>query len=142
MLEELYRETILDHGRKPRNSGSLSSATHTADGWNPLCGDQVRLFLIVEGDIITDIKFEGCGCAISQASTSLMTETVKGMKVDDALALFEQFHAMVVDGTVEELGGLECLAGVREFPARIKCATLGWHALRSALTGDGDASTE
>lgn len=142
MLEELYRETILDHGRKPRNSGHLEAATHKADGWNPLCGDQIRLFLIVQDDTITDIKFEGCGCAISQASTSLMTETVKGMKVADALALFEKFHAMVVDGTVDELDGLECLAGVREFPARIKCATLGWHALRSALAGEEAASTE
>ncbi|MBX3111022.1 MAG: SUF system NifU family Fe-S cluster assembly protein [Fimbriimonadaceae bacterium] len=142
MLEELYRETILDHGRKPRNSGHIDAPTHSADGWNPLCGDQVRLYLVVKDDVITDVKFEGCGCAISQASTSLMTETVKGMTVEEALDTFDKFHAMVVDGTVEELGGLECLAGVREFPARIKCATLGWHALRSALAGEEAASTE
>ncbi len=136
MLEELYRETILDHGRKPRNSGHLAAATHSADGWNPLCGDQIRLFLVVHDGVISDIKFEGCGCAISQASTSLMTEAVKGKTPDEAMALFSKFHAMIVDGEDLEVDGLECLAGVREFPSRIKCATLGWHALRSALTGE------
>lgn len=142
MLEELYRETILDHGRKPRNSGFVADATHQAEGWNPLCGDQIHLSLRLEGGKIADIKFEGVGCAISQASASLMTDAVKGMTVEEAMQTFDKFHAMVVDGEETDLGGLECLAGVRQFPSRIKCATLGWHALRSALTGEDNISTE
>ncbi len=135
-LRELYQEVIFDHYRKPRNCHALGCANHKAEGYNPLCGDQVTVYLKVEDDIIQDLSFEGVGCAISTASASLMTEALKGRKVAEVEHLFDDFHHMVTDvETVPHpaLGKLEVLAGVREFPARIKCATLAWHTLHAAL---------
>ena len=135
-LRELYQEVIFDHYRKPRNCHALGCANHKAEGYNPLCGDQVTVYLKVEDDIIQDLSFEGAGCAISTASASLMTEALKGRKVAEVEHLFDDFHHMVTDTeTVPHpaLGKLEVLAGVREFPARIKCATLAWHTLHAAL---------
>jgi nitrogen fixation protein NifU and related proteins len=140
-LRELYQEIILDHYRRPRNFGPLEGATHQAAGHNPLCGDQVKVYLDLDGGgAIGRIGFEGAGCAISTASASLMTEAVAGLPVDDARRLFQRFHDLLThkgepDG---ELGDLEALAGVRDLPVRIKCATLPWHTLKAAL--DGGAS--
>jgi nitrogen fixation NifU-like protein len=137
-LSDLYQEVILDHNRRPRNFGALPGANRQAQGHNPLCGDKLALYVRVEGDVIADVRFEGSGCAISKASASLMTDAVKGLATADALALFERFHAMVTlspDTAVDPdaLGKLTALAGVREFPVRIKCASLAWHTLRAAL---------
>ena len=137
-LSDLYQEVILDHNRRPRNFGALPDANRRARGHNPLCGDQLIVFLHIEDEAIRDIRFEGTGCAISKASASLMTDAVKGQPVSDALALFERFHAMVttpLDREVdrEAMGKLGVLAGVREFPVRIKCASLAWHTLKAAL---------
>jgi nitrogen fixation NifU-like protein len=139
-LSELYQEVILDHNRRPRNFGPLPDANRDAFGHNPLCGDQIKIFLHVEGDIIRDIKFEGSGCAISKASASLMTDAVKGRETSQALTLIDAFQAMVttpLDREIdpERLGKLTALAGVREFPVRIKCASLAWHTLKAAITG-------
>ena len=144
-LSDLYQEVILDHNRRPRNFRVLEDATHQAEGYNPLCGDRLRLFLTLDGDLITDVGFQGSGCAISKASASLMTERVKGTAVGDARALFERFHRMVTtppDVEVEDLGKLSALAGVREFPVRVKCASLAWHTLKAALERSGKTSTE
>jgi nitrogen fixation NifU-like protein len=145
-LRELYQEVIFDHNRNPRNFGKLADANHHADGNNPLCGDKLSLYLKIENDVITDVRFEGTGCAISTASASLMTERLKGMKVADAEALFHKFHAVVTeDGQSSEgpeLGKLSVLTGVREYPARVKCATLAWHTLEAALHNQETASTE
>lgn len=145
-LRELYQEIILDHYRKPRNFGPLEGANHQAAGHNPLCGDQCKVSLKVEPDGgIEEIHFEGAGCAISTASASLMTEAVRGRSVAEARKLFQRFHDLLThkgepDG---ELGELEALAGVRDLPVRIKCATLPWHTLKAALEGHGgDVSTE
>ena len=137
-LTDLYQEVILDHNRRPRNFGSLPDANRTAKGHNPLCGDKLTLYVRVEGDRIADISFEGSGCAISKASASLMTDAVKGQSVADADALFDRFHAMVktpIDQPVDEdaLGKLAVFSGVREFPMRVKCASLAWHTLHAAL---------
>jgi nitrogen fixation protein NifU and related proteins len=136
-VRELYQEVILDHSKRPRNFGTLAGARQ-ADGANPLCGDQLTVYLIVDGDVIRDVRFEGSGCAISTASASLMTEAVKGKRVTDTLELFEQFHDVVTsspadDITTAGIGKLAALAGVREFPMRVKCASLAWHTLRAAL---------
>ena len=145
-LRELYQEVIFDHNRHPRNFGKLEDANRHADGNNPLCGDKLSLYLKIEGDVITDVRFEGMGCAISTASASLMTERLKGMKVADAEALFHKFHAVVTEddqGTAgPELGKLSVLIGVRDYPARVKCATLAWHTLEAALHNQETASTE
>jgi nitrogen fixation protein NifU and related proteins len=135
-LRNLYQEVIFDHYRKPRNYHALAGANHVAHGNNPLCGDQVTVYLQVEGDVIRDVSFEGTGCAISTASASLMTDAMKGKKLDEVEHLFEEFHHMVTHDDAEPdpaLGKLEALAGVREFPARVKCATLAWHTLQAAL---------
>ena len=135
-LRELYQEVIFDHYKTPRNCHVLDCANHQADGYNPLCGDQVTVYLKVENGVIEDLSFEGTGCAISTASASLMTEALKGKKIEEVEHLFEDFHQMVTatDTTPHpELGKLEALAGVREFPARVKCATLAWHTLQAAL---------
>jgi nitrogen fixation protein NifU and related proteins len=135
-LRELYQETIFDHYRKPRNYHALACANHKAEGVNPLCGDRVTVYLKVADGVIEDLSFEGTGCAISTASASLMTETLKGKKVEEVEHLFDDFHHMVTDAQDTEhpeLGKLEVLAGVREFPARVKCATLAWHTLHAAL---------
>ena len=135
-LHDLYQEVIVDHGRRPRNFGPLADASHRAEGFNPLCGDHLKLHLKVADGIIRAARFEGVGCAISTASASLMTEALPGRSVAEAEALFAGFHAMLTgerpaDGP--ELGKLEVLAGVRKFPARVKCATLAWHTLLAAL---------
>ena len=136
-LSDLYQEVILDHNRRPRNFRVLENATHQAEGYNPLCGDRLSLFLALDGDVITDVGFQGSGCAISKASASLMTDRLKGSSVAEARALFGRFHTMVTtppDVEVEDLGKLSALAGVREFPVRIKCASLAWHTLKAALS--------
>lgn len=133
-LDDLYQEFILDHNRRPRNRGELVEANKHAEGFNPLCGDRVDVFLILDGDVITDIKFDGKGCAISTASASLMTESVKGRTIDEAAKLFESFHHIVTEGADDvDAGKLIAFAGVSRFPARVKCATLAWHTLKAAL---------
>lgn len=142
-LRELYQEVILDHNRNPRNFGPLESANRTAEGYNPLCGDKVRLALQVDGDCIVDIRFSGSGCAISTASASVMTELLKGKTTAEATQLFERFHNLLTHGPVvsAELGKLAVFSGVAEFPARVKCATLAWHTLRAALNQADDIVT-
>jgi nitrogen fixation protein NifU and related proteins len=143
-LRELYQEVILDHNKRPRNFQKLEGANRTAEGYNPLCGDQITVYLSVEDDVIKDISFQGSGCAISKASASLMTTSVKGKTQAEAEVLFDRVHTMLTgerDTTVDphELGKLAVLSGVCEFPARVKCASLAWHTLRAALKGDGGA---
>ncbi|NLC35890.1 MAG: SUF system NifU family Fe-S cluster assembly protein [Alcaligenaceae bacterium] len=134
-LRELYQEVIFDHNRKPRNFHVLDPCTHQADGHNPLCGDQLTVYARVAGDVVEDVSFIGHGCAISKASASLMTEAVKGMKTGEVENLFRDMHAMLTEAHPDrDLGKLEVLSGVREFPARVKCATLAWHTLHNAIT--------
>ncbi len=135
-LRELYQEVILDHARQPRNFGRPDPCNREAEGYNPLCGDRVNIYLQLAGDTIQEVCFEGTGCAISLASASLMTEMLKGKSIDDARALFGRFHdAMAGDGAdnMETLDKLAVLSGVREFPMRVKCATLAWHTFTAAL---------
>jgi nitrogen fixation NifU-like protein len=135
-LNDLYRDVILDHNRRPRNFGNLDSADASVEGFNPMCGDHLTLRLKLRDDTISDIRFEGEGCAISTASASLMTEAVKGKSREQALQLFDRVHQLLTDDaapSAEELGKLAALSGVREFPARVKCASLCWHTLASAL---------
>lgn len=145
---DLYQELILDHGRKPRNHRVLADATAKADGHNPLCGDKVTVFVAAKDGVVTDVTFVGNGCAISQASSSLMTEAVRGRTLAEVEALYGRFHDLVTgrgatEEETEELGKLAAFAGVSEFPMRVKCATLCWHTLRAALAGKTTpASTE
>ena len=135
-LNDLYRDVILDHNRKPRNFGPLDAADASVEGFNPMCGDRLTLRLKMSDGTISDIRFEGHGCAISTASASLMTEAVKGKTRDQALRLFDEVHELLTDDAApggEELGKLAALSGVREYPARVKCASLCWHTLASAL---------
>jgi len=137
-LRELYQEVILDHSKRPRNFRTLAAASHRAKGHNPLCGDRVELFLTIDGGDIKDAAFQGAGCAISTASASLLTETVKGKTVEEAGELFERFHDLVTGKPTaspagSDLGKLEAFAGVAEFPVRVKCATMVWHTLSAAL---------
>lgn len=145
-LRELYQEVILDHNRRPRNKGHLGSPTHASDGYNPLCGDQIHLELHVAGGIIEDVKFDGHGCAISTASASIMTEAVKGKSPEEARKLFDEMQALLTspgeNAAQPEEEELMALSGVREYPVRIKCAILAWHALKQALEGGGKVSTE
>ena len=145
-LNDLYQEVILDHNKRPRNFRTIEPASHHADGHNPLCGDRLSLYLQVTDGSIADVAFQGSGCAISKASASLMTDAVKGQSVEAALRLFEQFHRMVTtppDQPVEGMGKLSAFAGVREFPVRVKCASLAWHTLKAAIDrGNGEVSTE
>ena len=146
-LRELYQSVILDHNRSPRNRGALPGANRRAEGHNPLCGDHVIVEARVDGDRIEAVRFEGNGCAISTASASLMTEAVSGRSATEVKQLFEDFHALVTsdptqEADVDELGKLAVFSGVREFPLRVKCATLSWHALRAALEGGEVVSTE
>ena len=137
-LRELYQETIFDHTRKPRNFRAMPDADHVARGHNPLCGDQLTVYLRVADGKVSEVSFEGHGCAISTASASLMTEAVKGRPIAEVEALFRDFHALLTDVPPErDFGKLQVLAGVREFPARVKCATLAWHTLHNALNGTG-----
>jgi nitrogen fixation NifU-like protein len=146
-LSELYQQVILDHNKKPRNFHKLENANRKAEGYNPLCGDQLNVYLSVEDDRVKDISFEGSGCAISKASASMMTQAVKGKSKLEAEALFNEFHRMVTGELNEEtepneLGRLKIFAGVRDFPVRVKCATLAWHTLHAALNDQSTVSTE
>jgi len=147
-LSDLYQEVILDHNRHPRNFGALPDADRSAEGYNPLCGDRLHLYLKLAGDRIERAMFEGSGCAISKASASLLTEAVTGRTTAEALMIFDAFHAMVTgareaDLDDDVLGKLAVLGGVREFPVRVKCASLAWHTLKSALSGHSEtAKTE
>jgi nitrogen fixation protein NifU and related proteins len=144
-LSDLYQEVILDHNKRPRNYRMLERPSHFAEGYNPLCGDRLDLFLKVEADRIADVGFQGSGCAISRASASLMTDAVKGRSLAEVRELFGLFHRMVTtppDREVEDLGKLSVLAGVREFPVRVKCASLAWHTLKAALDREERTTTE
>jgi nitrogen fixation NifU-like protein len=135
-LRDLYQEVIIDHNRQPRNFHTMDHPSSSAEGFNPLCGDKLSLFLNIKNDHIVDASFVGCGCAISTASASLMTEAVKGLSLQDTQKLFEQFHDFMIkeDSHMPDLGKLSVLAGVRTYPSRVKCATLAWHTLEAALT--------
>lgn len=144
-LRELYQELIFDHNRSPRNFHELADANRVAEGYNPLCGDQLTVYLKVDGGKVADVSFMGHGCAISTASASLMTEAVKGKPIDEVEALFRDIHAMLTQAHPEgrDFGKLEVLSGVREFPSRVKCATLAWHTLHNAIVNARDvAQTE
>ena len=151
-LRDLYQEVILDHSKRPRNLRAIADATRRAEGYNPLCGDRETVYVVLEGDRVKDVAFQGAGCAISTASASMMTESVKGKTRAEAEALFGRFHDLITGQNGEskkdgpELGKLEVFSGVREYPVRVKCATLPWHTLRAALesegTGDQVVSTE
>ena len=146
-LSELYQQVILDHNKKPRNFHKIDSANHTAEGFNPLCGDQLTVYAQLEDGTLKDVSFEGSGCAISKAAASMMTVAVKGKTRQDAEALFNEFHRMVTGELDEEtepndLGHLKIFAGVREFPVRVKCASLAWHTLKAALNDRSLVSTE
>jgi nitrogen fixation NifU-like protein len=142
-LRELYQSVILDHNKRPRNFHEPDGANHSADGFNPLCGDKITVYLELEDDVVKDVGFSGSGCAISTASASLMTQSIKGKSVDDVQQLFDGFHELVVGDSgeaadLEKLGKLAVFSGVREFPVRVKCATLAWHTMKSALEGTGE----
>ena len=147
-LRELYQEVILDHSKRPRNFGTLEGASHRARGDNPICGDKLTLYLTVKDGTVEEVCFEGKGCAISTASASMLTQLVKGKRTDEALDLFERFHTVLTtppdeDVDLGSLGKLAALAGVREFPVRVKCASLAWHTLNAALEGrDNSVTTE
>ena len=145
-IKDLYQEIIVDHNRNPRNFGAIDDADNIMEGFNPLCGDRLKLYIKTEGQIISNIAFDGTGCAISVASASLMTDAMKGKSINDAELLFNSFHGLITNknGADEKsLGKLAVLAGVKDFPARVKCATLCWHTLHSAITGDKETvSTE
>ena len=143
MIDELYQETILDHSKRPRNHHGMEDANRKADGYNPLCGDKLKLYLKMDGDIVQEASFEGAGCAISTASASLMTESLKGRTRDEALRLMDKFHDLLTTDSPasKDLGKLVVFCGVRDYPARVKCATLAWHTLKSALNGTGDPVT-
>lgn len=145
---ELYQQVILDHNKKPRNFREMEGATHFCHGFNPLCGDDYTIYLKVDGnDVIEDISFMGSGCAISKASSSLMTHNLKGKKVEDCKVIYDEFHRMVLgeldpDKQDNHLGKLSLFKGIREFPSRIKCASLSWHSLVGALDKSSDVTTE
>lgn len=145
-LDELYQQVILDHNRRPRNFGKLEGATKSVEGFNPLCGDHITVHVLLDQDRIQDITFEGSGCAIAKASASIMTESVKGKTKQESETLFSKVHTMLTtgpDGKVETegLGKLAVFAGVREFPVRVKCASLAWHTLHAALEGEQSSVT-
>ena len=141
---DLYMEVILDHNKNPRNKGIIDEHTNHADGHNPLCGDKISLDLIIDNDIVKEIKFTGSGCAISTASSSILTESILGKKIEEIRDLFEKFHGLVTKDNVENnnLGKLSVFEGVKKYPARVKCATLAWHTLIAAIDGDNEVSTE
>lgn len=148
-LRDLYQEVILDHSKRPRNFGELAGANRRAEGYNPLCGDRETVYVRLEDDVLKDVGFRGTGCAISTASASMMTESLKGKTRSEAEALFERFHDLITGSDGEskperpDLGKLAVFSGVREFPIRVKCATLPWHTLKAALTGEEETvSTE
>ncbi|MEC7135657.1 MAG: SUF system NifU family Fe-S cluster assembly protein [Candidatus Thermoplasmatota archaeon] len=141
---DLYMEVILDHNKNPRNKGEIEDHTNHADGHNPLCGDKISLDIIIEDEIVKEIKFTGSGCAISTASSSILTEYIVGKKIDEIRHLFEEFHDLVTTESSESknLGKLSVFEGVKKYPARVKCATLAWHTLIAAIDGEGEVSTE
>lgn len=146
-LNELYQDTILDHNKNPRNFRDIEDADKTADGRNPLCGDALRVYVKMENDVVSDVAFKGSGCAISKASASMMTQAVKGKNREEAEQLFDEFHKMVtgeldIETDDNNLGKLRVFAGVLEFPARVKCASLSWHTLNAALHDEAEISTE
>lgn len=146
-INELYQEVILDHNKNPRNFREIEDANKHADGNNPLCGDKIKVYAMVDGDVVTDVAFTGSGCAISKASASIMTQTLKGKTVAEAEVLFDEFHKMVTGKLDPEtdphnLGKLRIFAGVLEFPARVKCASLSWHTINAALHDEAEISTE
>ena len=146
-LSELYQQVILDHNKKPRNFQRLEGANRSAEGFNPLCGDQLTVYLRMDEGVVREVSFVGTGCAISKASASMMTQAVKGRTRGEALALFDEFHRMVTGELDEEaepnqLGRLKIFAGVRDYPARVKCASLPWHTMHAALEGEESATTE
>ena len=139
-LDDLYQEVILDHNRRPHNFRVIDPASAKQEGYNPLCGDRLTLYLTVKDGVITDVGFQGSGCAISKASASLMTDAVKGKTVEEARALFDRFHEMITsppDSPLPEIGKLAVLGGVRDYPTRVKCAGLAWHTLKAAVSGHG-----
>ena len=146
-LSELYQQVILDHNKKPRNFHKLEAANRSAEGYNPLCGDQLTVYMQLEDEVVSDISFEGSGCAISKAAASMMTQAVKGKSKQDAETLFDEFHRMVTgeldeEATSHHLGRLTIFSGVRDFPARVKCASLSWHTMHAALNNQEITSTE
>ena len=146
-LSDLYQEVILEHNKNPRNFREIEGADRTADGNNPLCGDALRVYVKLDGDTVSDVAFKGSGCAISKASASIMTQAIKGKSKEEAETLFDQFHRMVtgaldIEAEENSLGKLRIFAGVLEFPARVKCASLSWHTLHAALQGENTVSTE
>ncbi len=144
-LHELYQEILLEHNNKPRNYRKIEDANRQADGYNPLCGDQITLYLKLEDDVIADVAFQGVGCAISRASASMLTQSIKGETLAKAEEIFDGFHALITDPDADVdydlLGDLEMLSGVSAFPTRIKCAVLAWHTLNAAIEGTGDSVT-
>lgn len=144
-LRDLYQEIIIDHGKEPRNFGKLTNANHCKAGNNPLCGDKLVLYIMLQDGVVTDLRFEGSGCAISVASASLMIEAVKGRSIAEIEKLFDHFHRLVTEGKEADvdMGKLAVFSGVAEFPIRVKCATLAWHTLKAALANNPDpVSTE
>lgn len=146
-LSDLYQEVILEHNKNPRNFREIAGADRTADGNNPLCGDALRVYVDLDGDTVKDVAFKGSGCAISKASASMMTQVVKGKSKEEAEVIFDEFHRMVtgdldIETDENQLGKLKIFAGVLEFPARVKCASLSWHTLHAALQGDESVTTE
>lgn len=146
-LSELYQQVILDHNKKPRNFRKLENANRVAEGHNPLCGDQLTVYMQLEDEVVKDLSFEGSGCAISKAAASMMTQSVKGKTREEAETLFKEFHSMVKGELDEEaqpnnLGRLKIFSGVRDYPARVKCASLSWHTMHAALKGEEAATTE
>ncbi len=146
-LSDLYQEVILEHNKNPRNFREITDADQYADGKNPLCGDALRVYVAMDGETITDVAFKGSGCAISKASASMMTQSVKGKSKAEAEEIFDEFHRMVtgdldIETDENNLGKLKIFAGVLEFPARVKCASLSWHTLNAALRGEDVVSTE
>ena len=145
-LSDLYQEILLEHNSKPHNFRKVEEANQVADGYNPLCGDQITLYLKVVDGLIDDVGFQGIGCAISRASASMMTQSIKGQSVEKAQEIFGAFHHMITEPGAEldldTLGDLETLSGVNEYPTRIKCAILAWHTMRAALSGESEVTTE
>ena len=143
MVDDLYQEVILDHSKRPRNCHAMEDADHKAEGYNPLCGDKLKLFLRIKDGVVEDASFVGSGCAISTASASLMTESLKGKRLEEATAMLEKFHELLTTDTPvsKDLGKLVVFCGVRDYPARVKCATLAWHTLKSALENSGELAT-
>jgi len=146
-LSELYQQVILDHNKKPRNFQKLEGANRVSEGFNPLCGDQLTVYMLMDEGVVRDLSFVGTGCAISKAAASMMTQAVKGKTREDARVLFDEFHRMVtgeldVEAVPNQLGRLKIFAGVRDYPARVKCASLPWHTMHAALEGEESVTTE